>query len=96
MNNRQIGILLGGMCCLLTIGICVQVRTVSSTSSTFGRTQTENELRDSVSRWQEKYKNAYNKLTYHLFCKYFVIFTLLSSWIFFCFLHDYHPFYVTY
>ena len=62
MNNRQIGILLGGMCCLLSIGICVQVRTVSSTSSTFGRTQTENELRDSVSRWQEKYKNAYNKL----------------------------------
>ena len=62
MNNKQIAILLGGMCCLLTIGICVQARTVSNTASAFGRTQTENELRDSVSRWQEKYKNAYEKL----------------------------------
>lgn len=62
MNKKQISLILGGMCCLLTIGICVQVKTISDTSSSFGKTQTENELRDSVSRWQQKYKNAYEKL----------------------------------
>lgn len=62
MNKKQIAILLGGMCCLLTIGICIQVKTITNTASAFGKTQTENELRDSVSRWQEKYENAYEKL----------------------------------
>lgn len=62
MDNKQIAILLGGMCCLLTIGICVQVKTINTTTSAFGRTQTENELRDSVSRWQQKYNNAYARL----------------------------------
>lgn len=62
MNQKQIALLLGGMCCLLTIGICIQVKTITNTASAFGRTQTENELRDSVSRWQQKYKNAYEKL----------------------------------
>ncbi len=63
MNKKQIAILMGGMCCLLTIGIFVQVKTIRNTTSVFGKTQTENELRDSVSRWQEKYKNAYEKLS---------------------------------
>ena len=63
MNKKQIAILMGGMCCLLTLGICVQVKTIKNTTSAFGKTQTENELRDSVSRWQENYKNAYEKLS---------------------------------
>lgn len=62
MNKKQIALLMGGMCCLLTIGIFVQVKTIQNTTSAFGKTQTENELRDSVSRWQEKYENAYEKL----------------------------------
>ncbi len=62
MKKSNIGILLGSMCCLLTIGICVQVKTVSSTTTTVGRTQMENGLRDSVLRWKEKYDNAYAKL----------------------------------
>ena len=62
MNTKKIALLIGGMCCLLTIGICIQIKTVSITESSFGKTQTENELRDSVSRWQQKYKNAYEKL----------------------------------
>lgn len=62
MNKKQIAILMGGMCCLLTIGIFVQIKTIASTASAFGKTQTENELRDSVSRWQENYENAQEKL----------------------------------
>ena len=62
MNKNQIALLIGGMCCLLTIGIFIQVKTIKYTTSAFGKTQTENELRDSVSRWQEKYQNAYEKL----------------------------------
>lgn len=62
MNKNQIALLMGGMCCLLTMGICVQINTIKNTTSAFGKTQTENELRDSVSRWQENYENAYEKL----------------------------------
>lgn len=62
MNKKQISLILGTMCCLLTIGICVQIKTISNTALSFGKTQTENELRDSVSRWQQTYKNAYEKL----------------------------------
>ena len=62
MDKKYIALLMGGMCCLLTIGICVQVNTIKKTASAFGKTQTENELRDSVSRWQENYENASEKL----------------------------------
>lgn len=55
-------ILIGIMCCFLTAGIVVQIKTVNDSSTSVGKTQTENELRDSVLRWKEKYENAYAKL----------------------------------
>lgn len=61
-NRLSIAILLGIMCCFLTAGIIIQIRTVSSSSTQVGKTQIENELRDNVLRWKEKYENAYNKL----------------------------------
>lgn len=61
-NRLSIAILLGIMCCFLTAGIAIQIRTVSKSSTSVGKTQTENELRDSVLRWKEKYENAYAKL----------------------------------
>lgn len=61
-NNLRVCIILGIMCIFLTAGIVVQIRTVSSSTTTVGRTQAENELRDSVLRWKEKYENAYEKL----------------------------------
>ena len=62
-NSRiYIAILLGVMCCFLTAGIVVQVKTVNDSSTLVGKTQAENELRDSVLRWKEKYENAYAKL----------------------------------
>ena len=62
MKEKNIAIMLGVMCFLLTVGICVQVRTVTSNASKMGRTYAENELRDSVLKWKEKYDLAYQKL----------------------------------
>lgn len=61
-NKLKISIILGIMCCFLTAGIMLQLRTVKSSITTVGKTQAENELRDSVLRWKEKYDNAYAKL----------------------------------
>lgn len=65
MNQKRkikISILLGIMCMFLTLGICIQINTVKNSTTTVGRTLVENELRDSVLRWQQKYENAYAKL----------------------------------
>ena len=61
-ERLKIGIILGLMCCFLTTGIITQIKTVKNSTTTVGKTQTENELRDSVLRWKEKYDNAYAKL----------------------------------
>lgn len=61
MNKVKIGILLGTMCMLLTIGIAVQIKTVNDSSTGVGKTKTENELRDSVLRWKEKYEDLYRE-----------------------------------
>ena len=62
MKEKNIAIMLGVMCFLLTVGICVQVRTVTSNASKMGRTYAENELSESVLKWKEKYDLAYQKL----------------------------------
>ena len=62
MQEKKIAALLGIMCFLLTVGICIQMRTVTSTASRMGRTYAENELRDSVLKWKEKYDLAYDNL----------------------------------
>lgn len=61
-NKLKIVIILGVMCCFLTAGTITQIKTVQNSPTTVGKTQTENELRDSVLRWKEKYENAYEKL----------------------------------
>lgn len=63
MNQKvKISVLLGIMCMLLTLGICIQINTVKNSTTTVGRTLVENELRDSVLRWKQKYENSYAKL----------------------------------
>ena len=62
MNKKQIAITLGVMCFLLTIAICVQLRTMSSASSTVSQTLSDNGLRDEVLRMKEKYDNTYSEL----------------------------------
>lgn len=61
MNNKKVGILLGFVCMLLTIGICVQVKTVNESSTGVGKTKTENELRNSALKWKEKYEQIYKE-----------------------------------
>lgn len=61
-KNLKISIILGIMCVFLTAGIVIQMKTVSQSSMTVGKTLVENELRDSMLRWKQKYENAYEKL----------------------------------
>ena len=62
MNKKQIAITLGVMCFLLTMAICVQLKTMSSASSTVSQSLTDNGLRDEVLKMKEKYDNTYNEL----------------------------------
>lgn len=61
-KNIRISIILGVMCFFLTASIVIQMNTVSKSSTTVGKTLVENELRDSVLRWKQKYEKAYEKL----------------------------------
>lgn len=61
-KELKISIMLGIMCFFLTAGIVIQMNTVSKSTTTVGKTLIENELRDSVLRWKQKYENAYEKL----------------------------------
>lgn len=63
MNKElRIAIILGVMCFFLTTAIVIQMNTVSKSTTTVGKTLVENELRDSVSRWKQKYENAVKNL----------------------------------
>ena len=57
-----VSLILGIMCCFLTAGIMLQIKTVSNSTTTVGKTQIENELRDSLLRWNEKQENASKNL----------------------------------
>lgn len=62
MKKRQIAITLGVMCFLLTIALCVQIRTMNSANSTVSQSLVDNELRDEVLRMKERYDNTYRDL----------------------------------
>ena len=61
MKQGKIALLLGLMCMLLTIGICIQIKTVNDSSTAVGKTQAENELRNSVLKWKERYETIYEE-----------------------------------
>ena len=62
MKNKKIAVLLGAMCFLLTIGIFIQVKTVSQSGTQAARTMGEKELRDNVLEIKEKYEKQYKIL----------------------------------
>lgn len=62
MNKKQISITLGIMCLLLTVAICVQIKTMNSANSTVSQTLEDNGLRDEVLKMKEKYDNTYQEL----------------------------------
>lgn len=62
LNKKMISIVLGIMCLALTLGICVQIRTVEYTNSKVSNNYKENNLRAEVLKYKEKYDNKYNDL----------------------------------
>ena len=62
MNKKKVSIILGIMCCLLTIGICIQIKTVKSTNEVVNTNFQENELRGEVLKIKEKYDNLVKEL----------------------------------
>ena len=62
MNRKVEAIIIGLMCFLLTLAICVQIKTVENNGTTLGRNQEESALKDQVLKMKEKYDNAYNDL----------------------------------
>jgi len=62
MNKKTISLILGLMCMLLSLGIAVQIKTISGTGTTVSTNTKENELRDAVLKAKEKYDNLYEEL----------------------------------
>ena len=62
MDKKVISIVLGLMCFALTLGICVQVRTVKNSNSTVSQNYEENNLRAEVLKYKERYENKYQEL----------------------------------
>ena len=62
LNKKIISIVLGIMCFALTLGICIQIRTVTNSNSTVSNNYEENNLRAEVLRYKERYDNKYKEL----------------------------------
>lgn len=62
MNKNKIAILLGGVCLVLTIAICVQIKTIENANKNVSSSFAENKLRDEVLRWQENYNKKSEEL----------------------------------
>ena len=56
-NKKIISLVLGIMCFALTMGICIQIKTVKNSSSVVSQNYEENNLRAEVFRYKEKYDN---------------------------------------
>ena len=63
-NKKIISIVLGIMCFALTLGICIQIKTVKGTNSTVSNNYEENNLRAEVLRYKERYDNKVKELEY--------------------------------
>lgn len=62
-NQKMISIVLGIMCFALTLGICIQLKTVKGSNSIVGQSSEENnELRAEVLKYKERYDNKYKEL----------------------------------
>lgn len=62
MAKRTQAIILGIVCLILTIGICVQIKTVNSNGTTTSSNQKLNNLKSEVLKMKEKYDDTYAKL----------------------------------
>lgn len=62
-NKKIISLVLGGMCFALTLGIFMQIKTVTGSNSIAGKSGGENDqLRAEVLKYKERYDNKYREL----------------------------------
>lgn len=62
-NKKIISIVLGMMCFALTLGICIQIKTVTGSNTIAGESGGQNDqLRAEVLRYKERYDNKYKDL----------------------------------
>lgn len=61
-NKIKISIFLGVVCVILVYAICVQMKTINSTNSTYSRNSMVNSLRDEVLKYKERYDERYKEL----------------------------------
>ena len=62
MTKKMQAIILGIMCLILTIGICVQIKTVNNNGITTSSNKEINNLKTQVLKMKEKYEDSYSKL----------------------------------
>ena len=63
MNKNKVSLILGIVCFILTIAICIQVKTVEDAEKEVGKTTSNNNgLRDEILQLREKYNNTYKEL----------------------------------
>lgn len=61
-NNRKISIIFGVISCLLVIGVVIQIKTVMGINSPVLKVIADNELRDEVLRWKNRYDTTLKQL----------------------------------
>lgn len=63
MNKNKSALILGIVCMLLTIGMCVQIKTVEDANKVVGPTMAGNDgLKDELLKVREQYNNKYSEL----------------------------------
>ncbi len=62
MTKKSQAIILGMVCLILTIGICVQIKTVNNNGTTTSANQELNNLKSQVLKMREKYEDSYARL----------------------------------
>ena len=61
-KKAKTGIVFGVMCLALTLGICIQIRTVKQYSTKVGQNYDQNNLRAEVLKYKEKYENQIKEI----------------------------------
>lgn len=61
-EKEKVSIVLGFMCLALTIGICIQLKTVKGSNFVVSQNHEENNLRAEVLKYKERYDNKYKEL----------------------------------
>ena len=61
-NNKKIVVMFGMISCLLVLGIVLQIKTITNINSPVLKVIADNELRDEVLKWKDKYDTTLKQL----------------------------------